>query len=227
LKLIVSGCSFTSIKGEWFDPTYPKQKTFRNTREKYRVKSWQDYLAEKLDIECITVGKSAIGNRQIIERVVSEIACHDPSDIFVIVSFTEWLRLDGNTGGEAWWVIGKPRYVTNAFLTQLITLQSYLESNNIKHLIVHGTEPINNISAGQSFFSENWTLQHIMEQFLENKLYHQINADNIWGWPFFERIGGKTIQSIVELDHTSHPTERGHRHFAEVILKDVERRMQC
>jgi hypothetical protein len=86
-KLIAIGCSFTehylsSTKTPDFDYNFPR---------------WPQHLADKLDMECVNLGRCAMGNEYISAKLIDVILSEKKQDIgLVVLMWSGWQRLDFN-----------------------------------------------------------------------------------------------------------------------------------
>ena len=86
-KLIAIGCSYTghytsSIYAPGFDFSFPR---------------WPKLLADKLDMECINLGRSGVGNEFMLFRLLDTILTEKKEDIgLVVLMWSEWQRMDFN-----------------------------------------------------------------------------------------------------------------------------------
>ena len=88
-KLIAVGCSYTESWNSW--------------------KSWPTVLAEKLDMDCVNLGRSGAGNQQILSNILDTalfadgVARMDKKDIgLVVVMWSEWQRMGFQMYARNW-----------------------------------------------------------------------------------------------------------------------------
>ena len=89
-KLIAIGCSFTRYRGR--DPDIPKYKGY-----------WPTLLSEKLDMECVNLGRPGMGNEYISAKLIDTILSEKKEDIgLVVLMWSGWQRMDFEDTNDNW-----------------------------------------------------------------------------------------------------------------------------
>ena len=80
-KLIAIGCSFTTGGA--------------NAKAAKRRSSWPTNLAQKLDMDCVNLGKGGQGNEYISAKLIDTILAEKKEDIgLVVLMWSGWERID-------------------------------------------------------------------------------------------------------------------------------------
>ena len=87
-KLIVSGCSYTD--------------DYATTQNLKPFPLWPELLAEKLDMECINVGKVAFGNKAIYSTLIDQVVSQKNVGL-VISMWSEFQRVSFYIDGKQSW----------------------------------------------------------------------------------------------------------------------------
>ena len=87
-KLIVSGCSYTD--------------DYAKTQNLDTFPLWSELLAEKLDMDCINVGKCAAGNKEIYSNIIDEVVSQKNVGL-VIPMWSEFQRVSFYIDGKKSW----------------------------------------------------------------------------------------------------------------------------
>ena len=90
-KLIAIGCSFTehylsSIMTPDFDYNFPR---------------WPQHLADKLDMECVNLGRCGAGNKYILSKIVDTVLTEKNIGL-VVVMWSQFQRLDFEYSSTRW-----------------------------------------------------------------------------------------------------------------------------
>ena len=72
-KLIAIGCSYTEKWNAW--------------------KSWPEVLADKLDMDCVNLGRCGSGNEQILAKTV-DVVLNEKNIGLIVLMWSEWQRID-------------------------------------------------------------------------------------------------------------------------------------
>ena len=81
-KLIAIGCSYTE---EYLDST--------ETKTKHNFPRWPKLLADKLDMECVNLGKSGMGQEYMVAKLLDTLISEKNIGV-VVIMWSEWQRLD-------------------------------------------------------------------------------------------------------------------------------------
>lgn len=199
-KLIVSGDSWTGGSNYLQPDPYPY---------------WSEILADKLNMVCVNVSKSGVGNEFIYSSVIDKLCTTKNiglticmwSDFDRLEFFDRTLRVYPNfIKGQFHQLYKSMRYI-HAF-------QNYCELNKIPFLQTQGIFPT----------------QECNKEFLDSAQFDLINSKRFIGWPIYKELGGRTMWH--ELDKVDpeqvklrvskddlHPNEQGHEYIAEIIYK--------
>jgi len=88
-KLIAIGCSFTTGGA--------------NAKAAKRRSSWPTNLAQKLDMDCVNLGKAGQGNEYISAKLIDTILAEKKEDIgLVVLMWSGWQRMDFEDTNDNW-----------------------------------------------------------------------------------------------------------------------------
>ena len=220
-RLIAHGCSFTYGE-ELQDPS---------------TGSWPALVADQLGVELVNLGQPAYSNDAIVQDIVAtKINQIDYSDM-VIICWTTYLRMQyqDQAGWFTIWpgreykknilqwnkyddlregltkhtaVLNNDDWLYSRWLTQIILMQSYLESKHVKYL----------------FFSAfDNQQQYAIKKQGYRELLEKINHNNFIGWP---DKGFSEWAYPCELGPRKHPLEDGHRKVADKLLDALANRYE-
>ena len=82
MKLIAIGCSYTE-----------HYKDSMHTDVKLDFPRWPELLADKLDMECVNLGKSGMGQEYMVAKLL-DILISEKNIGLVVIMWSEWQRLD-------------------------------------------------------------------------------------------------------------------------------------
>ena len=91
-KLIAIGCSFTehylnNPMSPDFDHNFPR---------------WPQHLADKLDMECVNLGRCGAGNQQISSKLIDTVLSEKNIGL-VVLMWSEWIRQDFQDPANGWY----------------------------------------------------------------------------------------------------------------------------
>jgi hypothetical protein len=230
-KLIAIGCSFTrktSFTQDTFNPVVHLPGFFH---------VWPTLLSEKLDMDCLNLGKGGQGNEYISAKLIDTILSEKKEDIgLVVLMWSGWQRMDyldieGEwkkvvRKGPVWDIILKYNNTHNATMKSLrhfLIAQMLLK--DIPYLMIQGVD----------------TTQYDLERkakdiqtFLNSKIFDEIDEKKFIGWPIMQELGGYNVNNILDkLDpeqkelrisaEDSHPNAEGHKIIAQEIYNAYEK----
>jgi hypothetical protein len=230
-KLIAIGCSFTrktSFTQDTFNPVVHLPGFFH---------VWPTLLSEKLDMDCLNLGKGGQGNEYISAKLIDTILSEKKEDIgLVVLMWSGWQRMDyldieGEwkkvvRKGPVWDIILKYNNAHNATMKSLrhfLIAQMLLK--DIPYLMIQGVD----------------TTQYDLERkakdiqtFLNSKIFDEIDEKKFIGWPIMQELGGYNVNNILDkLDpeqkelrisaEDSHPNAEGHKIIAQEIYNAYEK----
>ena len=240
-KLIAIGCSYTQDRFNPIAIAHPPG---------YDFPVWPTLLSEKLDMDCLNLGKCGAGNEYIFSRGLD--ALHTEKNIgMMVIMWSEFQRMDWykkngmwetmhfDVGGvirnrEKWKQdiinslnthgLDSKKHQICRTLRFMYTLQTIAEINDIPFIQLVGTQPCSN--------DENYNAAKII---LDSPYFDLITAI---GWPIIYSIGGWCIDNwLDEVDENgnrsdsnlrisrsdSHPNKEGHEKIAEYLYKEITR----
>ena len=229
-KLIAIGCSFT-------------RDTFNviDQRPGYDFHVWPTLLSEKLDMDCLNLGKGGQGNEYISSKLIDTILSEKKEDIgLVVLMWSGWQRMDyldieGEwkkvvRKGPVWDIILKYNNAHNATMKSLrhfLIAQKLLE--DIPYLMVQGIGPVY-----LDEFIERKSKHIWLQSFLNSKIFDEIDEKKFIGWPILKRIGGYTINNMLDKidpernqlrisSEDTHPNAEGHKIIAQEVYDAYEK----
>ena len=205
-KLIAIGCSFTEDCNS-FSP-------------------WPTHLAEKLDMDCVNLGKSGSGNEQILSKILDTVLTEKNIGL-VVVMWSGWQRVDFQiidsrwiTLNPAWNSVKFKKKINQIELTQVeitaaglleintphhavqSTLRSFIYAENllkdIPHLYIQGVAPITRYH-GQGLGSDG-SIRVAMKSFIDSHYSDYVDkhiSNKFIGWPCFSRLNGYCINDLL------------------------------
>ena len=236
-KLIAIGCSFTAHVQRDIN----KKKAYPFEKE-YPFDVWPMHLANKLDMECINLGKRGQGNEYILAKLIDTILAEKKEDIgLVVLMWSGWPRVDFQDINGKWitltlanvilmqnpdkyfdfWGIDNYEYhMTMKVLRHFLMAQRLLE--DIPYLMIQGVHDVER------------PCQLVIETFINSKIFYEIDEDKFIGWPIMWEIGGYTINNILNKldpegkhlrisDEDRHPNAEGHKIMAQEIYNAYEK----
>lgn len=213
-KLIVAGCSWT--EGIFEDNIL-----------------WSDILAEKLNMECINLGRGGAGNEYIFSAISDKIV--EESNIgFVVVMWSECFRLDFDLFNEDWTTLHYTRIgdyvknwhkssnavgVTKRYLRLSYALQNLMQNNNIPYIQIQGIRPVHYIPKKGK---ESKFVKQFCNTLIDSLYFNKIDNNKFLGWPVMSEIGGTCMEDICKDEiHKDHPNEIGHNRIADFIYETI------
>ena len=238
-KLIAIGCSFTehylnNPMSPDFDHNFPR---------------WPQHLADKLDMECVNLGRCGAGNQQISSKLIDTVLSEKNIGL-VVLMWSEWMRQDFQDPANGWYSFHPHRdnSETEKYPIDSKSRNSILQYNNIydvtmkslrhflitqmllkdiPYLMIQGTSPLQNMNEKTAF-------KLVIAAMVESKIFNEINPDQFIGWPILKQIGGYTVGDIlnkidpeqkelrISKDDT-HPNAEGHKIISQEIYNAYEK----
>ena len=235
-KLIAIGCSFTehylnNPMSPDFDHNFPR---------------WPQHLADKLDMECVNLGRCGAGNQQISSKLIDTVLSEKNIGL-VVLMWSEWIRQDFQDPANGWYSFHPHRdnSETEKYPIDSKSRNSILQYNNtydvtmkslrhfliaqmllkdIPYLMIQGTKVMLKTDKRVSprfQTSPSATM-------INSKIFDEIDEKKFIGWPILKQIGGYTVIDILDKvdperkqlrisDEDSHPNAEGHKIIAQEI----------
>jgi hypothetical protein len=239
-KLIAIGCSFTrktSFTQDTFNPVVHLPGFFH---------VWPTLLSEKLDMDCLNLGKGGQGNEYISAKLIDTILSEKKEDIgLVVLMWSGWQRIDYHDiegewkrvvrEGPDWNIMLKYNNAHNATMKSLrYFLMAQMLLKDIPYLMMQG------VAWG---LSGRWVLvsnpRHPhkdiwIQTFLNSKIFDEIDEKKFIGWPIMREIGGYNINNMLDKidpernqlrvsSEDNHPNREGHKIIAQEIYNAYEK----
>ena len=204
--LIASGCS-------WTDPNFV---SVSHPEMDCDWTTWPEVLAEKLDMDCINLGRSGAGNNQIYTSVLDELQKIDPSNIgLVAIGWSQaqrnehkikgvWKHInrvsDISPYGRSIYHYGDITYRLEHSIMLYYSLQEICKSKNI---------PLLHFQMIPIFMGYDWIVSESRVEIADettnktclltifNSLYVDTIDNNFIGWPTENLIGGFNIETDI------------------------------
>ena len=235
-KLIAIGCSYTKMS---------RKKSLAAIGNRH----WPEYLAEKLDMNCVNLGAAGQGNEYILSKLIDTVLSEKNIGL-VVLMWSEWIRQDFQDPANGWYFFHphkdksrKERYpidlksrnsilqYNDPYNLTMKSLRYFLMSQmllkDIPYLMIQGTSPLQNMNEKTAF-------KLVIAAMVESKIFNEINPDQFIGWPILEQIGGYTVGDIlnkidpeqkelrISKDDT-HPNAEGHKIMSQEIYNAYEK----
>ena len=205
--LLVSGCSNTDK--DFYSELHPELDT--------SWPKWPELLAEKLDMDCVNLGKSGAGNEYIYRSLLDYITRNDTSNIGLVISaWTQCNRKDYQEGNLGRWTNERIDPNGDVFswmkktLDNCLSFQILCEKYNLPYMHVHmlhlyidwlnglkprDLEPI-------AMKDRNWRHTYPGDKEKDTKKIiriiddyeDRINIKKFIGWPLSKEYGGFCLQ---------------------------------
>ena len=184
-KLIAIGCSFTTGGA--------------NAKAAKRRSSWPTNLAQKLDMDCVNLGKAGQGNEYISAKLIDTILTEKKEDIgLVVIMWSGWQRLDFQDMEGEWKGVDRTGDVWDSMLKYNNPYNSIMKS--LRHFLIAQmllkdipylmTQSIDTIIHS---FGKGW-----IHTFINSKIFDEINEDKFIGWPIMQEIGGYNVENMLD-----------------------------
>lgn len=192
-KLVVFGCSFTK---------------YRDTN------TWSHFLSQKMGVECDNYGRRGCSNHFILNEIVNRLPQYESENPLVIVQITQALRMSVFSDTILTFD-DRPDKLSEAFLSQIYSIQSVLESFGVDWEMFAGTEP----------YPRTINNKDIIKHFIRSDIQERLYRENMIGFPFFKEIGGKTLFTWNEKNDSDyfyskddiHPSDKAHEEWANFL----------
>ena len=241
-KLITIGCSFTR---DILSFSHVSRGVFENSsrgvfKPGYDFPVWPTLLAEKLDMDCLNLGRGGMGNDYISAKLVDTVLSEKKEDIgLVVLMWSGWQRIDYQDidgvwekmvrRGDAWNNILKYNNAHNATTKSLrYFLMSQMLLKDIPYLMMQGVGLLDRVDRIHPH-KDIW-----IQTFLNSKIFDEIDEKKFIGWPIMREIGGynvidmldkldpeRTQLRISKEDH--HPNAEGNKIIAQEIYNAYEK----
>ena len=273
-KLIAIGCSYTSWyqaqAANRYQDVQPDIKQFEEQVEQAHLHNrlddfpvWPTLLSEKLDMDCLNLGKGGQGNEYISAKLIDTILSEKKEDIgLVVLMWSGWQRIDFERINNNWynlrpqsdngkniknpvaflniknhetriilnnimWKYNSSHNATMKSLRHFLIAQKLLE--DIPYLMVQGIGPVY-----LDEFIERKSKHIWLQSFLNSKIFDEIDEKKFIGWPILKRIGGYTINNMLDKidpernqlrisSEDTHPNAEGHKIIAQEVYDAYEK----
>jgi len=235
--LLVSGCSNTDK--DFYSEIHPELDT--------SWPKWPELLAEKLDMDCVNLGKSGAGNEYIYSSLLNYITENDTSNIGLIIpAWSQCNRKDYQIGHLGRWTNDRIDPNGDVFswlrksLDYMLSFQILCERYNLSYMHVqmldayqdwlNGLKPrsldkrLSKIGFRYTYPGEKEKdIKKIIE--IINNYEDRINIKKFIGWPLSYRFKGFSLQhELIRYNKTtkisnldSHPNKLGQEKITEFI----------
>ena len=241
-KLIVSGCSNTNK--DFYSELHPELDT--------SWPKWPELLAEKLDMDCVNLGKSGAGNEYIYRSLLNYITRNDNSNIGLVISaWTQSNRKDYQQGNLGRWTNERIDPNGDVFSWMRKSLDNYLsfqilcEKYNLNYMQVQMLHPykdwLNGLKPrlGDKNYSPIFRYTYPGDVEKDNKKIlkiisqyeNLINTKRFIGWPLSAELGGFSLQKkfighripkTMISELDNHPNKHGQKVIAEFIYDRLD-----
>ena len=214
MKLIAIGCSYT----EHYEDSM-------HTETKLDFPRWPKLLADKLDMECVNLGKSGMGHEYMISQLLETLMRVNEIGL-VVIMWSEWQRMDFEH--ENGWVTLHPhrdnynveRYPINregriALLEHNNVISATMRSlrffliaqkllKDIPYLMVQGcyalVDPLflHPEDNEVSWENEINLRKKAIKQIISSPITDKIKEDKFIGWPIFSEIDGYDVDTMLD-----------------------------
>ena len=231
--LLVSGCSFTARE---YESHHHPEKDFAS------YDKWPEMLAEKLNMQCVNLGRSGAGNEYVSNSIIDYIEEANKSDIgLVIPAWSQCRRRDYQMYSyrskqitwrfEMYDLFGDMRYWITKSLKTYYFFQIYCDYYNIPYKQVQMIELFkDNISRSTAKIKFNHIEKAKFNDFTINEMYYK-KVKNCIGEtsPILSlqdvltshRRDKEKIKEFCISSEDWHPNKTGHRLMAEYIYENI------
>jgi hypothetical protein len=205
--LLVSGCSNT--EKDFYSELHPDLDT--------SWPKWPELLAEKLDMDCVNLGKSGAGNEYIYRSLLDYITRNDTSNIGLVISaWTQCNRKDYQQGNLGRWTNERIDPNGDVFswmkrtLDNCLSFQILCEKYNLPYMQLHMLhfyiDWLNGLKPRDlekiALMDRNWRHTYPGDKEKDNKKIikiiddyeDRINIKKFIGWPLSTEYGGFCLQ---------------------------------
>ena len=226
--LIVSGCSWSNIKFESdqhpeLDTSWPK---------------WHELLADSLNMELISLGKSGAGQEYIFNSLVEYITELEDKDRIGLV-IPAWSRsprrdyqVDGSWNNNRWDKCGDAYYMVSRSLRYFYQFQIFCERFDLPYKQIHMLDStrVRDWETPDDLHYEPICRKKIDINIGASPFFNKINEDKFIGWPLIREIDGYALdQKIIcvakEKNRISnvdfHPNKLGNELLASFIYENI------
>jgi len=239
--LLASGCSNT--EKNFYSELHPELDT--------SWPKWPELLAEKLDMDCVNLGKSGSGNEYIYSSILNYLTRNHTHNIgLVIAAWTQCQRKDFSFGYNMRWTNERIDPNGDIFswmrksLNYYLSFQILCEKYNLPYMHVQMIAPYQDWLSGlrprelEQGYLTGFKYQYPGDKVIDNEKiiriinsYEEIiNTKKFIGWPLCKEMNGFSIQKklINTKDNTmisdidNHPNKLGQEKIAEFIYDRLE-----
>jgi len=227
-KLIAIGCSYTE-----------HAQLNINKKKAYPFDVWPMHLANKLDMECVNLGRGGMGNEYISAKLIDTVLAEKKEDIgLVVLMWSGWQRIDFQDIKGKWLMDGTLRHRkfnmyfdfwgvdNNAYHMTMKSLRCFLIAQrlleDIPYLMIQG---VLHVERSRQLF---------VQTFINSKIFYEIDEDKFIGWPIMWEIGGYNINNMLDKldperkhlrisEEDQHPNAEGHKIIAQELYNAYEK----
>ena len=238
-KLIAIGCSYTQ---DTFNPVV-------HLPPGYDFHVWPTLLSEKLDMDCLNLGKGGQGNEYISAKLIDTILSEKKEDIgLVVLMWSGWQRMDYQNiegvwkmvvrEGDDWNIMKKYNNAHNATMKSIrhfLIAQMLLK--DIPYLMMQGVAwGLSDLKLLSSYptYPRHPHKDIWIQTFLNSKIFDEIDEKKFIGWPIMQELGGYNVNNILDKldpernqlrisDGDQHPNREGHKIIAQEIYNAYEK----
>ena len=217
-------------------------------KEVYPFDVWSMHLANKLDMDCVNLGKRGQGNEYISAKLIDTVLADKKEDIgLVVLMWSAWPRIDFQGDRGDWQISMRRRTrvdsygalydhatgeaVISEFNETMRTLRYFLIAQrlleDIPYLMIQGIGT--NLTHGRNIDRTEW-----IHPFINSKIFYEIDENKFIGWPILQEIGGHNVENMLDKldpertdlrisDEDSHPNAEGHKIMAQEIYNAYEK----
>ena len=195
-KLIALGCSYTE---HYLHSMHAMGVDHSFTR-------WPQLLADKLDMECVNLGRSGMGNEYIVAKLMDAVLQKNIG--LVVIMWSEWQRMDFQIKPDRWHPLHphrknervekfpmneegrktlleyyNPVAATMKNLRQFFVAQELIK--DIPYLMIQGVDPL-------------CDAMYLFPDDINNRWYTDANGSHMHRWHIIEKIKKKAIKQIIK-----------------------------
>jgi hypothetical protein len=224
-KLITIGCSFTR---DILSFSHVSRGVFENSsrgvfKPGYDFPVWPTLLAEKLDMDCLNLGRGGMGNDYISAKLVDTVLSEKKEDIgLVVLMWSGWQRMDfnynpnrnilhdvksgwvslfphkDNSSTEVYPMNREGRIVllkyNNTVSVTMKSLRHFLIAQKLLEDIPYlMIQGVHPIGGVDERRGLLW-----MQTFLNSKIFDEIDEKKFIGWPIMREIGGYNVIDMLD-----------------------------
>jgi len=209
-KLIAIGCSFTA-----------HDQRDINQKKIYPFDVWPMHLANKLDMDCVNLGRRGQGNDYISAKLIDTVLAEKKEDIgLVVLMWSGWPRIDFQDIKGEWqgrWREIRSKIVPTAPWSEIkdapgpTDTEKYFDlwrvDNNEYHMAMKALryfliaqrllEDIPYLMIQGVGINAVKNRELVIQTFINSKIFYEIDEDKFIGWPIAQEIGGYNVENIL------------------------------